>query len=363
MTKTIEIENISPYEHIIAAQQFSLEYLAELFEGADRFRSWDRRRRSYECRVGHELDDLKGWNIVIGFYEPSTRTRFSFDIASRNLGANVAFSDSLGFFSSVSKGESLEHTVQTLSCYGDIIIMRFSEEGDAERAVRAAEEIYRKGGNKVGIINSGDGKGQHPTQALLDLYTIFSNQGRLNNLTIAMVGDLSRGRTVRSLSYLLGKLEIPPEDADNVTLNKLGLIRDPQNNRIIFVAHDSCQIGYDIREYLVNHRVEHELTDDLTSVLPQADVVYMTRTQKERFNSEDEFRRVAGRYRINSDNVKLMKESAALMHPLPIDRKDGMEISLDVDKDHRAVYLPAQVQNGLYIRMAMLKLMQKNYHR
>lgn len=298
-------------KHVLEAQQFDRELLEEVFKIADEMRQID------------FPGILRNKIMASLFYEPSTRTRFSFETAMIKLGGNIITTENATEFSSVAKGETVEDTIKTLNNYVDIIVMRHFEEGSAKKAASVS---------KTPIINAGDGKGQHPTQSLLDLYTIKNKFGKIDNLKIAMVGDLKNGRTVRSLSYLLTRFN---------------------NIKIFFVAPAVCKMRNDILEYLDKKNVEWQEENDLNKVLPEVDVVYMTRIQKERFQKNlDDYNKAKGKYIIDSSNIKLMPENSILMHPLP--RVD--EISVDVDSDKRAIYFE-QAKNGLYIRMALLKML------
>jgi aspartate carbamoyltransferase catalytic subunit len=257
------------------------------------------------------------------FYEPSTRTRFSFEAAMRKLGGEVITTESASQFSSAAKGETLEDTIRVVENYADIIVLRHYEIGAAERAAKIAT---------VPIINAGDGAGQHPTQALLDLYTIEKELGRIDNISIAMVGDLANGRTVRSLAYLLGKYE---------------------DIEIYFVSPPIVRMKPDIKSYLKRHNVKFYEETDLKKVSAKVDVIYQTRIQKERFGERlEDYEKARGKYIIDKEILKVMKKDAIIMHPLP--RLD--EITKEVDKDPRAAYF-RQAQNGLYIRMALLKML------
>ena len=263
--------------------------------------------------------------MVTFFYEPSTRTRCSFEIAMEMLGGRVVFStENAREFSSVAKGETIEDTMRVISGYfPNVIVLRSHEEGMAERASKVS---------MAPIINAGDGKGQHPTQALLDLYTIWKEIGRISEISIAMVGDLLNGRTVRSLSYLIGKFK---------------------NVKIYFVSPESLRMRDDIKEYLRRHDIWFTEDVDLRNVVSKVDVVYQTRTQKERgaLVTEQEI----SAYIIGENTLEMMKDEAIVMHPLP---RVG-EILLEVDKDHRAAYF-RQAQNGLFVRMALLLMLLGN---
>jgi len=295
-------------KHIIEAQQFDKEFIFEIFKKAD------------ECRISTKKP-LAGKILTTLFYEPSTRTRLSFESAMIKLGGGVISTENAKEFSSAIKGESLQDTIRIISSYTDAIVIRHYEEGSAKLAASISS---------VSIINGGDGSGQHPTQALLDLYTIWKEIGRLDNLVIAMVGDLKFGRTVRSLCYLLGKFK---------------------NIKIIFIAPKSLSIKEDIKEYLKRHNVYFEEQIELEKFLPKINVIYMTRIQKERM-TEEEHRAIKGAYKINEENLKLLKESARLLHPLP--HVEEIELSVNTEENDKRVAYFRQAENGLYIRMALL---------
>lgn len=355
MTEFRRIETVSPYEHVIATQQFDLEFLADVFQRADHFRNKEKQRRTALNRKGYARDDLEGWNVLVAFYEPSTRTRFSFEVAARNLGAMVTSSDSMNAFSSAKKGESIEHTVKTLSQYGHILVMRFGNEGDAIRAAKASD---------VPVINAGEAghspnspyNCQHPTQALLDLYTILNETGGLSDKTIAFVGDLKHGRTSNSLAYLFGKIEECSDDVDQRVLEYLGIRRGKQNNKLLFVAPDICQVGSDILRYLDSKGVSYEVTGNLDTALASADATYMLRTQLERIDDQDEAREIAGKYRIDNSNIHLLRERGIIMHPLPVD-SNQRELDDGVEYDAKSRVFD-QVLNGLVVRMGLLKAMR-----
>jgi aspartate carbamoyltransferase catalytic subunit len=238
------------------------------------------------------------------------------------LGGRVISTENAREFSSVSKGETLEDTIRILNGYADIIVMRHNEVGAARRAAAVS---------RVPVINAGDGAGQHPTQALLDLYTIAKEIGRIEGLHIAMVGDLAQGRTVRSLTYLLSKY---------------------QDVKIYFVAPSLLKMKEDILDHLRERKVWYAEETELAKVLPEVDVVYQTRIQKERFGDRiADYEQCRGVYVIDESCLRLMKPDAIIMHPLP--RLD--EIRMEVDNDPRAAYF-RQAQNGLYVRMALLTL-------
>lgn len=268
-------------------------------------------------RVG-SADLLKGYVLGCIFYEPSTRTSSSFIAAMQRLGGAVIPITSGVQFSSVSKGETLGDTMRTLQQYCDVIVLRHPEIGSAKDAAKAAD---------VPILNAGDGAGEHPTQALLDLFTIQDELGKIDGLNIAMVGDLRFGRTVHSLTKLLTmydvKLNFVSPEILRLPLNIMNKVRDA---------------GIDARE-----------SHDVADVIDKADVLYVTRVQKERFSDLAQYESVKGAYVINPDLMAKAKEKMVVMHPLP---RVG-EIDEAVDSDPRAAYF-RQVQNGMYIRMALL---------
>ena len=299
----------SRLRHIVESQQFSRAILEELFTRAD------------EMKTAPHLFSgrLNGRLMAALFYEPSTRTRLSFEAAMLRLGGSTFGTDNAREFSSAAKGETLEDSIRIVSGYADVIVLRHYEEGAARRAAAAST---------VPVINAGDGKGQHPTQALLDLYTIRDEIGRIDGIRIAMVGDLANGRTVRSLTYLLSKF---------------------RDIGVTFVAPPQVAMRDDIKAHLDEHHVPWTETEDLDAILPQVDVVYQTRIQKERFTDEAAYQAIKGVYRIDNRALALMRKQAIVMHPLP--RVD--EIAPEVDDDPRAAYF-RQARNGLFIRMALL---------
>ena len=301
--------------HVIESQQFDRDLLDEVFQTADRMKAdlyGDRRfAKALEGKIMASL-----------FYEPSTRTRFSFESAMLRLGGSVITTENAREFSSAAKGESLADSTRIMNGYADVIVMRHNEAGSAARAAEIS---------CVPVINAGDGAGQHPTQALLDMYTIADAFDGIKGLKIAMVGDLRYGRTVRSLCYLLTKYEAI---------------------EIIFVSPPVCKMEGDIKAYLDKYAVPWREETDLDHIAPDVDCIYMTRIQKERFHSPEDYQAAAGKYILTPERVATMQPDAIIMHPLP--RVD--EIPKVVDDDPRARYFQ-QAQNGLYIRMALLYLL------
>ncbi len=300
---------MSDIRHILEAQQFDPPLQKSLFAVAD------------ALRQGERKENLHGMIIASLFYEPSTRTRFSFESAMLRLGGGVLTTENARQFSSFSKGESLEDTIRIICGYADAIVLRHNEIGAARKAAQVATRP---------IINGGDGAGQHPTQALLDMYTLYRYFGEVDQLRIAMVGDLRYGRTVRSLAYLLGK---------------------HPKVKLVFVAPPVCRMLEDIKQYLGRCGVAWQESSKLEEVLPEVDCVYMTRIQKERFVDVQDFEQAQNRFRLDAQTMALMDPRSIVLHPLP--RLD--EIDPSVDSDPRAYYF-RQAENGLWLRMAVLLL-------
>lgn len=301
--------------HILSAEQFTSEQLSELFELADELRGLiDTDRRTLSERH-------KGTVAATLFYEPSTRTRLSFESAAARMGMGIISTENAKEFSSNIKGETLEDSIMTVSKYADVIVLRHSDDDSAVRAAKISG---------VPIVNAGAGKGEHPTQALLDLYTIKHAKGRTDNLHIVIGGDLKHGRTARSLARLIALYP---------------------NNRITFVSTPELQIGGDIKDYLNSQGISHAETDALSPALRTADVVYWTRLQKERLADPG----TVSNFSIGQAELDVMPKDAIILHPLP--RND--EIQTIVDSDPRAKYFD-QVQNGLYIRMALFDMLMND---
>ena len=267
-------------------------------------------------KYAHTCDDKR---LATLFYEPSTRTRLSFEAAMMNLGGKV-----LGFSSadssSASKGESVADTIRVVSCYADICAMRHPKEGAPLVASMASS---------IPVINAGDGGHQHPTQTLTDLLTIRSLKGRLDNLTIGLCGDLKFGRTVHSLIEALVRYT---------------------NVKFILISPEELRIPSYIREdVLKKNNIEFVEEERLEDAIPDLDILYMTRVQKERFFNEEDYVRLKDTYILNQEKLNLAQPDMPVLHPLP--RVD--EIATDVDQDPRAAYFD-QVQNGKYIRMALI---------
>jgi aspartate carbamoyltransferase catalytic subunit len=260
---------------------------------------------------------LQGYVVATLFFEPSTRTRLSFESAASRLGAKViGFSDATS--SSVSKGESLNDTILTVSNYSDIIVMRHPREGSA----RYASEV-----SPVPIINAGDGANQHPTQTLLDMYSIKKTQGRLDNLHVAFIGDLKYGRTVHSLTFALCNF----------------------NTTFHLVSPEALKLPSYVKRKIKENNLSYFQYTDLSEAIPKADILYMTRIQKERFSDPIEYEKVKNAYILRDEMLAGSKENIRVLHPLP----RVNEIETDVDSNPKAYYFQ-QAQNGVYVRQALL---------
>ena len=295
--------------HLIDPLDFSVEEIDGLLALAADI-AQDRQKYAEVCH-GKKLATL--------FYEPSTRTRLSFEAAMLNLGGSV-----LGFAtadsSSATKGESVADTIRVISCYADICAMRHPKEGAPLRAARYSG---------IPVINAGDGGHQHPTQTLTDLMTIRRRKGRLSNLTIGLCGDLKFGRTVHSLIKSLARYE--------------GI-------RFVLISPEELRVpDYVIHEILTPKGIPYEEVTSLEESMPKLDILYMTRVQKERFFNEEDYIRLKDTYILTPEKMKLGKPDMAVLHPLP----RVNEITLEVDDDPRAAYFE-QAQNGVYVRMALM---------
>ncbi len=265
-------------------------------------------------------DLLKGKVIAALFFEPSTRTRLSFESAIAKLGGKIiGFSDSEN--SSVTKGETLYDTIKVVSSYSELIVIRHPYEGSA----RFASEI-----SDVPIINAGDGANQHPTQTLLDLYSIYKTQGSLDNLKVAMVGDLKYGRTVHSLLMALSEF----------------------NTEYFFVSPEELRMPNEYKMHLEKCKLPFHEFKDLDDVLEKVDIIYMTRVQKERFSDPLEYERTKNIYVLKNEMLQATKPNAKVLHPLP----RVNEIEQGVDNNPKAYYFN-QAENGVYVRQAIISLM------
>ena len=299
--------------HLLSPLDFSTEELDELFDLADDIER-NPEKYAHVCA---------GKKLATCFYEPSTRTRLSFETAMLNLGGSViGFSDAAS--SSASKGESVADTTRVICCFADICAMRHPKEGAA---------FVAASNSSIPIINAGDGGHQHPTQTLTDLMTIHALKGRLGNFTVGLCGDLKFGRTVHSLIHALVRYE-------NVTFK--------------FISPEELRVPDYIIEMLREKEIPYEEVISLESCIPELDLLYMTRVQRERFFNEEDYVRLKDFYILDKAKMNLAKQDCLVLHPLP----RVNEISVEVDDDERAVYFK-QVQYGVYVRMALiLKLLE-----
>ena len=295
--------------HLIDPLDFSVEEIERLLDLGDKIAA---NPSAFNSVCSHK-------KLATLFYEPSTRTRLSFEAAMLNLGGSV-----LGFSSanssSAAKGESVADTIRTISCYADIAAIRHPKEGAPLRASKYS---------KIPVINAGDGGHQHPTQTLTDLMTIRSKKERLDHLTIGLCGDLKFGRTVHSLIKSLARYE--------------GI-------RFVLISPDELKVpDYVISEAIAPNHIPYEEVTSLENAMPELDILYMTRVQRERFFNEEDYVRLKDSYILTPQKMKLGKPDLAVLHPLP----RVNEISLEVDDDPRAAYFE-QVQNGVWVRMALI---------
>jgi aspartate carbamoyltransferase len=322
--KFLQSQNRNPYlpfgdqkdapfygKDILSVNQFTREDLDYIFGVAHEMREMVQ-------RVG-TFDLLKGKILANLFYEPSTRTSSSFTSAMERLGGSLIPINEV-HYSSVAKGESLPDTIRTLECYADVIVLRHPEVGASALAAKYASKP---------VINAGDGIGEHPTQALLDLFTIYEELGQVDNLSVTLLGDLKYGRTVHSLARLLSLYQ--------VTIN--------------YVSPRILEIPVEIINEVDERGIHQAQYHELDAVLPETDVLYVTRVQKERFEDLSDYETVKTAFIITGETLRSAKERMIIMHPLP---RVG-EITMDVDEDPRAAYF-RQMEYGLYVRMALLAM-------
>ena len=302
------MKGIRIMRHLMNPLDFTVEELDKLFDLAN----------DMEKNPDRYADVCHGKKLATCFYEPSTRTRLSFESAMLNLGGSV-----LGFSSadssSAAKGESVSDTIRVISCYADICAMRHPKEG---------APMVAAGRSKIPVINAGDGGHQHPTQTLTDLLTIRSLKGRLGGFTIGLCGDLKFGRTVHSLIEALARYE---------------------DIKFIFISPEELKVPDYITEMLKSKNIGYEEVISLDKVMPQLDLLYMTRVQRERFFNEEDYIRLKDFYVLTKEKMKSAKEDMLVLHPLP----RVNEISVEIDDDPRAAYFK-QAQYGVYVRMALI---------
>ena len=296
------------FKHIVSARQFDKNSLKNIFSLTDELKTGKFNKKT-----------LAGKIMATLFYQPSTRTRLSFESAMLRLGGSIIATENAAEFSSAIKGETLKDTIRIISLYSDVIVIRHPESGSADIAAKYSN---------VPIINAGDGVGEHPTQGLLDLYTIFS-KFRSRNFTIAICGDHANYRTHHSLSYLLSlypKIEI------------------------IYISPKNLSMPQELKQHLLDKKIKFSETEDFKSAVTGADVIYQGRIPKEYLGRD--YKKYLGQYVLNKRILTKIKKNAIIMHPLP----RVNEITPDVDSDKRAIYFE-QAQNGLFIRMALLLIL------
>ncbi|GAB4573856.1 MAG: aspartate carbamoyltransferase [Anaerolineae bacterium] len=317
-------------KHIISVDQFERSDLQILFDATSsiRKRMTQHDRGLLQLGAGRVMATL--------FYEASTRTDMSFQAAMSHLGGQVITASNGVSFSSVYKGENLADTVRAVGCYADVIVLRHPEVGSSYEAAYyldslREQEVVRR----PVVISGGDGVGEHPTQALLDMFTIYDLKGGIDNLNITLVGDLKHGRTVHSLAKLIARYE-----ATNTVLN--------------FVAPDVLRMPANVVEFVRSKGIEVVETDNLYDVLGHTDVIYWTRVQEERFATPEDYEAIKDRFIMTQPVLAQAKEDAILMHPLPRKHEMGTPEDHDaLDADPRAVYF-RQMENGMFVRMALL---------
>ena len=320
--ETIKTPLFTGFPNVLHAKQFTLAFITEVLAPEAR-----RMRELIDAPGGHDQlrQELRHKILLSHFYEPSTRTRLSFEFAALHLGMHVLTTENAGEFSSAAKGETVAHSLKVISLYRpDVIVMRHKQDGIASHIASHS---------RVPLINGGDGRDQHPTQALLDIFTIFDEMGTVEDLTIGYGGDLAYSRVVRSGIFLLAK---------------------SKRIKFILASDPRFRLGEDLKAHLQEHGVEFQETESMEYLIRRADVVYWTRTQTERIEDEAlkaDTPAIQQRFTIGLEEVSWMKPGAILMHPMPI----VWEIKEEVEDHPQALYLK-QVENGLFVRMALLKL-------
>lgn len=298
-------------KHIISANQFTKDEVEKILARAETMEE-----SCKKCKVEQILKDKI---VACIFFEPSTRTRLSFETAALKLGARIISVENALENTSTYKGESIEDTAKMLCSYADVVVVRHPEAGTLDKMAKVATKA---------LVNAGDGANQHPSQGFLDLYTIRKEQGRLNNLNIGFGGDLLNSRTLRSL---------------------LPFLRFYEGNKFYFISPKELELPREFIQELKDAEVSFEEMRSLEEALSILDVLYMTRVQKERFPNPSDYEKVKNLFIFKKEHLKNMKKGAIIMHPLP----KINEIEREVDEDPRAAYF-RQAQNGLYVRMALL---------
>ncbi len=303
------------FDHLLSSNQVSKDDISLIFDLAQKYQN------QFESGT-RSLNDCQDYILATLFFEPSTRTRFSFESAMQKLNGKI-ISLEQGAFSSIKKGESLEDMGRVFSKYSDLVVIRHPEMDSASKFAKYSS---------IPVINGGDGANEHPTQSLTDLYTIKQTKNRLNNLKIGLVGDLKYSRTAYSLIKLLSLFD---------------------NNEFTLISQEMAKLKESHKEKLINNGVSLKEVTNLENEIANFDVLYVVRTQKERFASEAEYINVNGKYKIDKNLLKKARNDLIILHPLP--RLE--EIDVEVDKDSRAKYF-FQAELAVFVRMALLKLMK-----
>lgn len=296
--------------NILSTKQFTKDNIESILSSATQMEK--------DLKEGTVKKLLADKVIVFIFFEPSTRTRLSFETAATRLGASILTVENAESSSSAFKGETVEDTTRMLSCYADAIVMRHHKSGAADTAASVSTKP---------ILNAGDGANQHPSQALLDVYTIRKEHGRLDNLSIAFVGDLKNSRPLHSL---------------------MPIFYFYPNNKFYFISPKELIISEELRQELKDKNIEFVESANLEEALPKVDVLYMTRVQKERFENKEDYEKVKDSFLLKKEHLLTLNSKAIILHPLP----RVNEIDPAIDADSRACYFK-QAQNGLYVRMAL----------
>jgi len=315
--------------HVLFAQQFNRENLDLLCQIAEIARAINKNKQE-GVKFLRKL--LSGTHALNFFYQPSSRTFLSFETAQETLGMSIRDIRDPSV-SSEAKGETLEDSIRTFSSYVDLIIMRYPE----KQAVEKGAWVLNKSDRRIPIINAGSGKDQHPTQALTDIYTLHKSfNGEIDGRTIVMCGDLKRGRTVRSLSYLM---------------------KNYHDMKLIFVSPSHLRMKKDIKDFLTSHNITYLEEDNLEEIIPLADAIYMTRIQDEWDEKNDQTKKIPKpvdpKYKFKKEYLELMKKDAVLMHPLP--KRDEIDEEVGYFRDKRVVFW-RQPRNGVWIRVALIAL-------
>jgi aspartate carbamoyltransferase len=316
-------------KHIITVEQFHRDDMDELFEAARKIRRGVRRGEQ-------GIPNLCANKVLATvFFEASTRTDLSFQAAMSRIGGRVISASNGISFSSLYKGESIADTIRAVGCYADAVVLRHPNEGSSYQAAYYLDMLAEKLGRTTVVISGGDGIGEHPTQALLDLFTIIDAKEKVDGLNITLVGDLKFGRTVHSLAKLIG-------------------LYGASDTTISFVSPPSLKMPQKVLDFLQCHGVPYYETDDLFDVLADSDIIYWTRVQEERFEDKAEYEAICNKFIMTPSVLAKAKPDACLMHPLPRKHEMGTQEDQDIqDRDPRAYYFH-QMENGMFVRMALL---------